>query len=196
MRLTLLTASTQSILGITATKNYLKVEHTTDDTLINTLMATAVNVVENYTGLITSEQTWRQDEEGDSEYIELIKAPVKNILEVKYYDDFDSTGSLLTESTDFRVASQYLVHDDDYWDKQRPLDGYQIKYSVGMYTTDPRMQNMEIAALAIVGFLYENREAYVSQVNETFSVTYDFSKTPAHILQLLRPICEGRGVGF
>lgn len=189
-----MTASTTSILGVTATKNYLKVEHAVDDTLINTLMAVAVAKVEQYTGLATGVQTWRQDEDGGIDEIELIKRPLQSVLEVKEFDDFDSTGTLLTESTDFRVAGQYLVNKDDYWDKQRAHDGYQIKFTAGLATGDYRISIMETVALRLVAWLYENREEYVTQVGDAFNVVYDFSKTPPGVLDLLRPISEE--VGF
>ena len=191
----LLTEPTISILGITETKNFLKVEHTEDDDLIeDIIIPAAVDFVENETYIDTSPRSWQQNQQGDVDKIELLKGPVTSIDEIKYYDDFDSTGSLLTESTDFRVAGQWLIHADDYWDKQRSKDGYQIKYTTGLFTasnytssTDPRLASFKKAALKFSGWLYENRQMYVTQINESFSVNYDYEKVPQSIIKMLRP---------
>lgn len=193
--LTLITEPTISILGITAVKNYLKVEHTEDDDLIEDyIIPAAVSFVEEETSIDTSPRQWRQDLEGDVDEIELFKGPVISVDEVKYFDDFDSTGKLYTESTDFRIAGQNLIHESDYWDKQRSGDGYQIKYTTGLFTasnytssTDPRLSKFITAALRFSAWLYENREMYVAQINEAFQVTYNYTDVPQDIIRLLRP---------
>lgn len=191
----LLTEPTVSILGITETKNFLKVEHTEDDDLIeDIIIPAAVSFVEDETYIDTSPRTWQQNQTGDVEKIELLKGPVISVDEIKYYDDFDSSGSLLTESTDFRIAGQHLVHEGAYWDKQRDLDGYQIKYTTGLFTssnytssTDPRLSKFKKAALRFSAWLYENREMYVANVSEAFQVTYNYDDVPQEIIRLLRP---------
>lgn len=199
MSLKLLIEPTHSILGITETKNYLKVEHTTDNDLIEDIIIPAsIAFVENETYVDTSPRQWQQNEEGDVETMELDKGPIISIDEVKEYDDFESTGSLLTESTDFRVSDQELIHVDDYWDKQRRGDGYQIKYTTGLFTasnitnsTDPRLSVFKNAALKFCAWLYENREMYISEINESFSVTYNYEEVPQTIIRLLRPYMRG-----
>jgi uncharacterized phiE125 gp8 family phage protein len=195
VELKLLTEPTVSILGITETKNFLKVEHTEDDDLIeDIIIPAAVSFVEDETYIDTSPRQWQQNQEGDVEEIELFKGPVISVDEIKYYEDFDSTGSLLTESTDFRIAGQNLVHVDSFWDKQRKFDGYQIKYTTGLFTsgnytssTDPRLAKFKKAALRFASWLYENREMYVVTINESFSVSYNYDNVPPEIIRLLRP---------
>ena len=115
---------------------------------------------------------------------------------VVYYDDFDSTGKLLTESTDFRVAGQFLVHEDGHWDYQRPHDGYTINYTVAgnWDANDKRLDTLKTAAMRLVGWLYENREEYVTQINEMFGTTYTYAQIPEGIKRLLNSISED--VGF
>lgn len=195
LELKLLTEPTVSILGITETKSFLKVEHTEDDDLIeDIIIPAAVSFVEEETYIDTSPRQWQQNQPGDIKKIELLKGPVISVDEIKYYDDFDSSGALLTESTDFRIAGQYLIHKDDYWDKQRELDGYQIKYTTGLFTAstytnsnDPRLAKFKKAALRFAAWLYENREMYVANVNEAFQVSYDYDNVPPEIIRLLRP---------
>jgi uncharacterized phiE125 gp8 family phage protein len=191
----LLTAATTSILGITATKNYLKVEHSQDDTLITQMIEASILFVENYSGFKTSPETWEQYETGDVAKINLDLAPVDSINSITEYDDFDSTGSLLTASTDFRIAGNDLIHVDGYWPKRREVDGYVINYTVGTWlASDRRIEALKTAALRCVGWLYENREEFVVNVQESFNVQYDFNSVPAGVKRLLNPFMRNVGI--
>lgn len=193
--LKLLTAATVSILGITATKNYLKVEHTQDDTLITQMIEASILFVENYTGLKTSPETWEQSETGDVAKLTLDLAPIDSINSMVQYDSFDSTGSLLTASTDFRRAGNDLIHVNGYWPKNRDGDGYVINYTVGTWlASDRRIEALKTAALRCVGWLYENREEFVVNVQESFNVQYDFNSVPAGVKRLLNPFIRNVGV--
>ena len=192
--LKLLTAATVSILGITATKNYLKVEHTQDDTLITQLIEASILFVENYTGFKTSPETWEQSETGGVNKVTLDLAPIDSINSVMEYDDFDSTGSLLTAST-FRRSGNDLIHVNGYWPKQRDVDGYVVNYTVGAWlASDRRIEALKTAALRCVGWLYENREEFVVNVQESFNVQYDFNSVPAGVKRLLNPFMRNVGI--
>ncbi len=192
--LKLLTAATVSILGITATKNYLKVEHSQDDSLITQLIEASILFVENYTGFKTSPETWEQSESGGVDKITLDLAPIDSINSVMEYDSFDSTGSLLTAST-FRNSGNDLIHIDGYWPKNRDVDGYKINYTVGSWlASDRRIEALKTAALRCVGWLYENREEFVVNVQESFNVQYDFNSVPAGVKRLLNPFMRNVGI--
>lgn len=196
--LKLLTEPTLTILGITETKNYLKVETDVDDDLIEDLIDSSVAWIENETYIDTTPRQWQQNIEGGTKEIELYKGPVASIDEIKKFDDFESTGTLLTESTDFRISDQYLIHVDNYWEQQRSHDGYQIKYTTGLWTSstytssnDQRLKVFKSASLKMVGWLYENRELFVSQISEAFSITYNYEDVPQTVKRLLRPYTRG-----
>ena len=192
-KLELLTSSVISLLTTTETKNWLKVDHTVDDSLIAELIQTSTDYIENETGISLFSQTWKQYQEGGCEQIELFKEPVQSINSVTYYDDFDSTGTILTENTDFRKSSNYLIHVNNYWDEGRPIDGYQISYTVGKYTTTistatAEASTFKTAALKMCAWLYENREEFLTEIQEGINVKYDYTKVPQTIVRLLRPL--------
>lgn len=192
---------TLSILTTAETKNYLKVTDSTDDTLIADLIKTSQGFIETETGLSIVLQQVKQKQEGDCDVIELVKRPVISVDEVKYFDDFDeTTGTLLTESIDFRLVDNLLIHEDDYWIQQRAYDGYQIKYTVGLFTssnytssTDNRLSTFKTCALRFVAWLYENREMYAVEINDSFQIKYDQTKVPQDIIRMLRPYSTGIG---
>jgi uncharacterized phiE125 gp8 family phage protein len=189
--LSLITGPTQNILNETEFKNFARVDHTQDDTMILSIVRAAIGFVENETYNDTMPRQWLQCVPGGVSEIELDKGPIISIDEVKYYDDFDSTGELLTESTDFRVVDNYLIHESGYWDKKRARDGYQIKFTSGMFTStstnDQRLDTFKTAALKFAYWIYENREMYVAGVSESYAVNYDTDKIPPEISKLLRP---------
>lgn len=195
MALELITEPTLTILTTTETKNYLKVDHSVDDTLIADMIKASQSFIETETGIAVCPQTWQQFEEGGCETIELIKQPIISVDEIKYFDDFDEmTGSLLTVSIDFRLAGNILIHEDAYWEKQRAVDGYVIKYTAGLFTssnytssTDPRLSTFKICALRFAAWLYENREMYITEINESFQIKYDQTRIPQEIIRMLRP---------
>lgn len=198
-KLKLLTASTISLLTSAETKNYLKVDHTVDDSLILEMIQAAQDYIENETGISLFTQTWQQLQDGDCEEIELFKEPVQTINSVTYYDDFDSTGTVLTENTDYRLVDKFLIHADEYFEKGRAIDGYNINFTVGKYTTtissaSSEASTFKMAALKFCGWLYENREEYLIEVQEGINVKYDYTKIPQTIIRMLRPISTKVGM--
>jgi uncharacterized phiE125 gp8 family phage protein len=194
--LKLITPATTSILGITATKNYLKVEHTTDDSLLtDIIIPSAISAVEAFSGYRTAPQIWEQYEEGGVDKISLNEAPVSSVDSVTVYENFDSTGYLITVSTDFRIVDNDLYHADGYWDKMRSGDGYTIRYTVGSWDdSDYRIAALSAAALRTAAWLYENREEFLVSVQESHMLNFDFSRIPAGAKVLLASFA--RNLGF
>ena len=189
----LLTATTISLLTTTETKNWLKVDHSVDDTLIGLLIKAAQGYIENETGITLFESTWEQKQVGGVEEIELLKEPTTQINSVTFYGDFDSTGTVLVSNTDYRlVEPKYLIPPNIVFDEGRPYDGYVINFVAGKYTStvstdDEFSASIKAAALKFVGWIYENREEYLSEVQEGLSVKYDYTKVPQTIVRMLRP---------
>lgn len=189
MRLTLLEPATATILNTTATKQYLRVNDSTDDTLIVLMEKTAIGMVESWTGYATSPQQWRLDTPGDAENIELPISPVYSVDEIKEFASFTSTGSLLTAGTDYRVIGDTIVHSQGYWPEARAVDGYQIKFTSGVWESgDSRLNNLYIAALRLVAWMYENREEFVTSQQENFIANIDVTKMPIGLKALLNNI--------
>lgn len=194
--MTLVTPATTSLLGLTETKNYIKVEHAADDDLIrDIIIPAAINNVENYCGYRTAVQVWKQYDPGGAAAIELYQAPINSIDSVTVYDSFDSTGTLLSATTDYRVVDNKLLSSDGYWDTKRDVDGYTIEYTVGSWETgDPRLAAIKQAALRCVSWLYENRSEYLTSIQEAHALNFDFNAIPAGAKALLNPF--SRNIGF
>lgn len=198
------TAPTQTIVSRAEAKTYDKLSSdTTDDSLIDQLIATAQACIEQHLGgVMLYHQTWTQYQQGGCETIELMKEPVIGVPTVSYYEKFDTvTATNITYTSHFRVLQDELYHADGYWEPGREGDGYKIEYDVGMFTAsnytssnDPRLQVFKTAMERMITYLYENREEYVAQISEgNWSVTYS-GGLPTGVKELIMPFRSVRGL--
>jgi uncharacterized phiE125 gp8 family phage protein len=181
------------------TKNYLKVDYTTDDTLIENLIHVARKQIENELGgFLIVKRSIVQKQTGGLDVIELLRQPVNSITSIYYYDSFASTGSLIS-SSDYRYNEGQLYNSSGYWNQGREGNGYVITYNAGFaddsgQSAENSPNTIRQAILRIVAYLYENREEYVTQISEgNFSITYD-KKTRNDVNLLLMPFHTGRAV--
>ena len=181
------------------TKNYLKVDYTTDDTLIENLIHVARKQIENELGgLLIVKRTVTQKQTGGLSRIELLRQPVNSITSITYYEDFNSIGEVLSAS-DYRFNDGQLYHANGYFPAGREGNGYVIVYNAGIaddtgQSAENSPHTLRHAILRIVAYLYENREEYVTQINEgNLSVVYD-KKTRNDVNLLLMPYHTGLAV--
>jgi uncharacterized phiE125 gp8 family phage protein len=186
-------------ISLEETKNYLKIDYTTDDQLIENLIHTVRRQVENELGgFLIVKRTVTQKQTGGLETIDFMRSPVNSITSITYYESFDSTGSVIS-SSNYRFNDGQLYHKDGYWAQGREGDGYVIVYNAGLVndtgqTAENSPHPLRHAILRIVAYLYENREEYVTQANEgNFSVTYD-KKIRSDVNLLLMPYHTGMAV--
>ena len=180
-------------------KNYLKVDTTTDNDLIENLIHVARRQIENELGAyLIVKRSVTQKQTGGVETIDLLRQPVNSITSVTYFEDFASTGSVIA-STDYRFHDGQLYHKDGYFIQGRAGNGYVIVYNAGLaddtgQAAENSPQTLRQAILRIVAYLYENREEYVTQISEgNLTVTYD-KKTRSDVNLLLMPYHTGKGV--
>jgi uncharacterized phiE125 gp8 family phage protein len=205
IKIELVSAPTLSIVSRSEMKTYLKLgSDTTDDNLIDDLIASAIGVVEKECGGIAiCQQTWRQYQKGGIETIRLQREPLIGVPTVSYYSDFDTvTATNITYTTYVRAVQNELFHTDGYFEQGRDGDGYVITYDAGMYTTstytasnDPKLKQLKTAVFRIGAWLYEQREENITDIKENnWSVTYDNKELPMGIKRLLMPLHTGRGI--
>ena len=206
IRLTLVSAPTLSIVSRTEAKNYLKIgTDTTDDTLVDTLIATATGIIEREAGGVAlCPQTWQQTQTGGCKEFTLLRQPVSGTPTVSYYDDFDTTTATnITYSTDFKVvAPNRLIHADGYFEKGRDGDGYTIRFECSLFTAssytnsnDTRLGIYKTAILRTIAWMYEQREEHVASANEGgWSVNYNAVDLPLGIRRLIMPVHTGEGI--
>lgn len=101
MSLTLITAPTGFPVTLAEAKAQCRIESADEDSLINGLIATSTDYVEQYTGRALVTQAWRLSLDKFTESILIPKGPVQTVSSVTY---FDSTGALQTvPSTSYTV---------------------------------------------------------------------------------------------
>lgn len=184
---------TVSILSVEEAKNYIKVNHTNDDSLITTLINTSVNSAENIIHKAICKSGYTQKQNGGINELKLMRCPVIGSPTVTHYDTFDSTGSSLILNTDFRIVGNVLYHADNYFVKGRRGDGYKIEYEAGLFTSSVDDKSMVYSACKTfmarcVAYLYENRQMYCTNFNEeNWSIAYNTNDIPIEIKSILLP---------
>jgi hypothetical protein len=193
--LTMKTAPTLSIVTTTETKLYCKIGYTNDDNLIDDIIKTSQLMVQNQIQKCLVKQSWEQKQKGGCSKITILKAPIIGTPTVTVYDDFDSTGEVLT-TADIRIVDNVLYHVDNYFTKKRDGDGYKIEFDCGIYTSsnytssnDLERNTIKEVVLRISAFLYENRQIYCQNYNqENWSINYNYSDLPIEVKHILSPL--------
>jgi hypothetical protein len=124
-----------SLVTVDEAKNFLKVSYTTDDNLISDILKTSHFFVETQIQKCLCSQSWKQMQQGGIDKLKLLKCPIIGTPTVTIYEEFDSTGEVLT-SSDVRIVDNVLLHVNKWFDEYREMDGYVIEYDVGMFNTD------------------------------------------------------------
>lgn len=193
------TEPTNEPISLTELKNYLKIDYTTDDDLLNVLITTSRKQIENELGgLAIVKRSFTQKQTGGLDVIELLISPINSITSITYYEDFDSTGEVISSSLYRRVNSN-LYHKNYYWDIGRDGDGYVIVFNSGLVDdtansalTAPK--SIKNAILRICAYLYENRQDYAKNWSEgNWTINYD-KQTRNDINLLLMPYHTGKGL--
>jgi uncharacterized phiE125 gp8 family phage protein len=168
----LITAPVAEPVSLTDTKNHLKVEVSTDDTLIGALIQSAREIVEQFTRRALMSQTWELqiDSFTESEYA-LEKTPVQSITSVKYIDQngVEQTLSAAYYTLDQASEPNKILQASGYtWPSVRGFtNDVKIRFVSGYASAALVPAALRSAILLIVGHLYENREDVVvgRQVN-------------------------------
>jgi len=178
-------------------KNYLKIDYTTDDDLIESLIKSARKQVEDELGgLAIIQRQFVQKQTGGLERIELLRQPVQSIASITYNQYYDSTGTAITT---YRRVGHLLYHQDGFWQTGREADGYIITYTSGLVADTGQSHNsvpraIRTAVERIVAYLYENREDFATSISEgNFSINYD-KNLRRDINLLLMPYHTGKGL--
>lgn len=199
INLTQTSESTATIVSTTEMKNYLKVDYDTDDDLIDILLLSSQKIIEQQLNMPVVECDYTQTQQGNCEYIDLLKMPVNGVPTVSYYESFDTvTATNITYSDYFRVVNNRLYHVDSWWNEGRQGDGYTINFKAGMYTTATytgASVGLKEVSMRLTAYMYENREEGTSNIKENnWQVNYDWSKDPVGVKYLLMAYHKGYGI--
>lgn len=187
------TKPTISILSIEEAKNYLKISHHEDNSLITLLIKSSVNSIENVIHKVIHKSTFIQKQTGGTSKIKLMKCPVIGTPTVTYCENFNSTGTTIT---DFRIVNNILYHADNYFISGREGDGYSIEYDTGLFSSSTDDNSMEYTTIKnvmarLTAYLYENRQQYCTNFNEeNWAINYNTNDIPLEFKTMLLPLRE------
>lgn len=161
-------APSATIVTLQAAKDYLRVDYSEDDTLIQSLIDTARIRLEQYASVAMTARTLKVVAYVD-EFIELPYAPINTISLVEYWDG---------EAWVAMVVGDYRVIGDTYkkvYFTSPIMSDFRFTYTCG-YATTP--ESMKTALLKMVGDLYEYRESSVesSKPSANLTTAYELMK--------------------
>ena len=163
MKAKLITAPAVEPLDIDEIKTYHRINGSDQDTLIDSLMTTARQVVEDYTGLGLIDQVWEGVTDNWCGPMELI-GNVKSVDSVTYYDADDS--AVIMPDTDYRLMSHgvlaelHLVHGVKLPPLAHRPDAITVRMTVGYGASAASVPKpIWQAMMLLFGHFYENRES-------------------------------------
>ena len=160
-------------------KAHSKIDHTDEDSLVDSLISAARRHVESATGRAMVERTYRADLPGFADDIRLPFPPLQSIVSIKYYSTAspsvfttlsDTTSSPLVTSTLYRVdlpkGRILRAYGSVLPDADVRHDAVQITFKAGYAPTGspldytaPVEDDLRAAVKLIAADMYENREA-------------------------------------
>jgi len=158
------TNASTDVLSTADAKAWMKVDTSTDDSLIADLVAEVIDIVEQTYSFQLIEKTVVAEYESFARRVELPLFPVQSITSVKTLDD-DGTETTLTEGTDYYLTGDTLVFGQIY-DNEYPFARVRLSvtYTAG-YTSIPN--GIIIGLKKAVLSSYEDRQDLVEgSVNE------------------------------
>lgn len=151
------------LLATADAKLHLRVDWTTEDTLIAGYVTAARKQVEHATGYLIGSQTWEYHQERWSDELWLPGAPLTSVTSVKYYDTNGTQQTLATTVYRVDTASEpgrIELIDGQSWPSLQAARGLPItiQYVAG-HTSSTLPKSLYSAMLLLVGHYYANREA-------------------------------------
>ena len=158
-------ASTYPV-SLTEAKAHLKVDITTDDTLITNLIIASTQLSEEYTNRFFINTVINQTCTTFLDLKSLFKSKVISVTHVKYYDSNNVLQTL--DAADYVVNKQFepcqinAAVDFSFPDIADRIDAVECKYSVGYGTAASDVPNaIKQAILLTIGNYYANRESVI-----------------------------------
>ena len=136
-------------------KEFLRITHTKEDSLLTALIQAVAESAEKYTNRLLSSGTYRLNVSGDSTCVELFASPVTSISSVEVYSQADEA---FTPTTDFTYTPSNGYPVISLFNAPELVTGQpfttRITYVAGYSVTPPALKH---GLLIHVSFLYENR---------------------------------------
>lgn len=165
MNYSIVTQPSVEPISLTDAKTFLKVDGTSEDALITSLITAARVHFENETWMPLCTQTWKLnlDESEVKTYIGISKSPVQSITHIKYFDENEdqqtlSTGSFQTDVLNEPARIKILTMPNIY-DRMNAMEiQFVCGYGVAASVPKPIIEALEL----LIGHWYQHREAAVA----------------------------------
>lgn len=167
MGLTLITAPTMQLIGLDEAKEYMRVDHTTDDADIDRLCKSAEMWMERQTGraLLTQTRELSIDAWPDSLIVKLPKPRLLSIVSVKYDQAVDGVEATV-DSADYQVDlnpdgfGRLAPAFGGFWPSARlQFNAVRVRFTCGYGPGVADVpEDLKTAVLRIISETYENRE--------------------------------------
>ncbi len=203
------TAPTISIVSTETAKQYIKSDNDEDleDELVEIFISGAVGKIEQELGGVAlAQQTWKQTQTGNCEYIKLFRLPIIEISEIKYYETFESEGETI-DTNDYRIIQpNKIIHKDGRFKGGRDKNAYEITFDCGLFTAsnytdinNNKLNALKTAILRTVSWMNEQRTEFQSGSMEgDWSTQYNQQilgrLLPIGIKHLIMPFHSGEGL--
>lgn len=161
-----ITAAASIPVTLAEARAHLRIDDTSEDTLITTLISVATEYAEKRLARALITQTWELylDEFPADEIIGIKFPPLQSITSVKYYDSDNTLQTLATTVYDvdtIREPGQIRLADAQYW----PATYYRpnaviIRFVAGYGNASTNVPELIRAAIKLlISYFFENREA-------------------------------------
>ena len=161
------TLSTTPLFTTAEAKDFLKVDTTADDTLIDNLIKAATQSCQIYTNQYFLNTVVEQYSDKWTEVYTLYKSPVSTITHIKYYDTnnveqtYNPDNYILDDVS--KPARIGLAVDATLPDLADRINAVHVKYTVGYGTASSDVPDgIKQAVLLTLGNWYENRQSVIT----------------------------------
>jgi len=165
MALKLITAATVLPVSLVEAVEHLRVDVSTDDAMITSMIWAAVAGAEHTTGRALTAQTWEVTLDAFPAVIELTRTPVQSITSVTYIDSagvstvLSDTLYALDNKDDFGFAHVVPVYAGEWPATRDEINSVAVRYVAGYADAASVPAAIKSWILLQVGAMYENREA-------------------------------------
>jgi uncharacterized phiE125 gp8 family phage protein len=161
------TLSTTPLFTTAEAKDFLKVDTSADDTLIDNLIKAATESCQIYTNQYFLNTVVEQYSDKWSEVYTLYKSPVSSITHIKYYDTNDAEQTLAASNYILDDVSKParigLAVDATLPDLADRINAVHVKYTVGYGTASSDVPDgIKSAVLITLANFYENRQSVIT----------------------------------
>tara|TARA_R100000664_G_scaffold10621_1_gene17520 strand:+ start:503 stop:1114 length:612 start_codon:yes stop_codon:yes gene_type:complete len=185
------TAASSEPIAVSEAKNFLRVDTNEDDAFIGTIISSAREYVEEFTGYQLLSATWIQYLDRfpykANQAIELLMNPVSAITHIKYYDSDNTlqTWSSSNYDTDLKGKPARITksYNTTYPTTYERTNAVEIKFVAGYASTSSTGFPKQLlnAMYLIIGHLYENRQDVI-----VGKIAYEIPKGADSILRKYR----------